>query len=169
MKIAVVGSLRQEDEHLLGCTAILAGPTSRWLGAWYGSEAKVYREGFHLLEGVALAVGPDAVALASQVAGCPYPVVLVAYTGTEPATLLEEAVKLRREMGQAVHLFVLTPTFGSWMEVKCGAVHFFGGYPERAPDPAPPLIPLGEVVAVEETKVKEKGEKGEKGEKKGKA
>lgn len=135
--IAIVGRLAEGDEHLLGYRAIVAGPESPWRGAWYGPRAKVYREGFHLLEGqgVALVVGGRARAeeMATEVAGCPYPVILVAFSGSPRGRAyrtLEAAVKARREAGQTVHLFQLTPTFGCWMEAGDGVCGFTGGYVE---------------------------------------
>lgn len=131
--VAVVGRLTASDLHLLGCKAIVAGPESTWTAPRFGVTARVYREGFHLLEGVAVIAGSSPEEMAFQVAGCPYPVILVAFWGSAKGKgyrALESAVAARQKMGQVVHLFAVTPTFGSWMEAGDGCCAFTGGYPE---------------------------------------
>jgi hypothetical protein len=138
MRIAVVAQLAEGDKHLLGCRAIVAGPESLWTGAWFGTQARVYREGFHLLEGVALVVGSSPDEMAVQVAGCPYPVVLVAYSGSARRKVmhkLEAAVKARQDAGQAVHLFLLAPGFGTILEAENGACAFVGGHVPKKAEP----------------------------------
>lgn len=128
MRIAVVGSLSEVDAHVLGNEAVVAGPSSTWTGAWFGSGGKVYRDGLHLLtdHGVAIVVGGDAAAMLAQAESCPYKVLVVCHHGSAKGRAYKALEAMSRSRHGAV-LARLDPGSYVALEVVDGRVYFVGG------------------------------------------